>query len=158
MSIPQDQNAIDFVVTAYLVHAGKVLLVYHNALEKWLPVGGHIEPNEDPEEALFREIEEETGLAKSEFKVVGNTPEAMSATSKFLLSPRYLDIHRISDTHRHVSMVYFIEAKTDKVTLAENEHRAMHWFTQEELDLKEFALMPEIVFYCRKAEEEVAGG
>jgi len=156
--MPQVQTTIDYVVTAYIAHAGKVLLVFHNALEKWLPVGGHIEPNEDPEEALYREIEEETGLAKNDIEVIGNKPEAMSATTKFLLPPQYLDIHRISDTHRHVSMVHFVEAKTDTIMRAEGEHRAIRWFIQKELDLEEFALMPEIIFYSRKAIEEVAGG
>jgi 8-oxo-dGTP pyrophosphatase MutT (NUDIX family) len=29
----------------------------------WLPMGGHIEPNEDPIEAVLREVEEESGVA-----------------------------------------------------------------------------------------------
>ena len=51
---------IDFVSTAIIVHRDKVLLVHHRGLKLWLPVGGHIELDEDPEEALFREIKEET--------------------------------------------------------------------------------------------------
>ncbi len=33
-----------------------------HVINKWLPVGGHIEQNETPDEALLREIKEETNL------------------------------------------------------------------------------------------------
>jgi ADP-ribose pyrophosphatase YjhB (NUDIX family) len=53
---------MDFTVEAFVVHHNRVLLIYHKQLQKWLPLGGHIELNEDPEQALVREITEESGL------------------------------------------------------------------------------------------------
>ncbi len=50
---------IDFIINIYIIYKGKVLLIYHKKLDKWLPIGGHIELDEDPEEALFREVKEE---------------------------------------------------------------------------------------------------
>jgi 8-oxo-dGTP pyrophosphatase MutT (NUDIX family) len=59
----------DFVNAAFMVHpkTGRVLLVRHKKLGGLFAPGGHIELDEDPDQALFREIEEETGMA--------NTPE-----------------------------------------------------------------------------------
>jgi 8-oxo-dGTP pyrophosphatase MutT (NUDIX family) len=41
---------------------GHVLLVEHRKLGWWLYPGGHIEPNEDPAQAVVREVAEETGI------------------------------------------------------------------------------------------------
>ena len=37
-------------------------LLFHLKFEKWLPPGGHLEPNESPAMAAKREVFEETGL------------------------------------------------------------------------------------------------
>jgi 8-oxo-dGTP pyrophosphatase MutT (NUDIX family) len=139
---------IDFVVNAFIVRNDKVLLISHKKLNKWLPIGGHIELNEDPEEALFREVREECGL---DIKIIGEKPEIKSEGSKFLYSPLFLDIHKISETHRHVGLNYFAEANSDKVVLNKEEHNAIRWFNNEELDDPEFNISPAIKFYARKA-------
>ena len=53
---------LDFVVAGYIFHKKKVLLIHHRKLDLWLPVGGHIEKDETPDDALRREIKEETNL------------------------------------------------------------------------------------------------
>jgi len=60
--MPHIHDLIDFIVNVYIVHEGKVLFIQHKKLNKWLPVGGHIELNEDPDQAIFREVKEECGL------------------------------------------------------------------------------------------------
>ena len=52
----------DFVATGFIVRENKTLLVMHKKMGLWLPVGGHLEQHETPEEALHREAMEETGL------------------------------------------------------------------------------------------------
>ena len=39
--------------------------------DKWIGVGGHFEKNESPEECLFREVQEETGLTLRSFRFRG---------------------------------------------------------------------------------------
>ena len=52
---------IDFTVAIFVVHDEKILLIHHRQLDKWLPLGGHIELDEDPEQAALREAKEESG-------------------------------------------------------------------------------------------------
>ena len=52
----------DFTATTFVVDAGATLLLLHKKLGAWLPPGGHIGPNELPEDAAVREVREETGL------------------------------------------------------------------------------------------------
>ena len=51
-----------FSVAVFARHAGRVLLIAHERLATWLPVGGEVEPGETPLEAARRELLEETGL------------------------------------------------------------------------------------------------
>ena len=52
----------DIVVSGYIVYEDKVLLIHHRKLDLWLPVGGHIDPDEVPDDAMIREAKEEVGL------------------------------------------------------------------------------------------------
>lgn len=51
-----------FTVSVFIVCKDKVLLHLHKKAKKMLPLGGHIEVNELPEEACIREAKEEAGL------------------------------------------------------------------------------------------------
>src|SRR5438552_14975069 len=111
--------AIDFTVTIFVVRSGKVLLIHHRKLDQWLPLGGHIELEEDPEMAALREAREESGL---EVELLGKRPPTTEAGCRALIAPRFLDIHRINDTHEHIGMIYWARPKNGTVTLAAAEH------------------------------------
>jgi 8-oxo-dGTP pyrophosphatase MutT (NUDIX family) len=146
--MPHIHEKIDFVTDAYIVHKGRVLLVLHKKLKEWLPVGGHIELDEDPEEALFREVKEECGL---DIELLAEKPKQISARRKLLYAPAYLDIHEVMPGHRHVGLTYFARAKTDRVRLAAEEHDDIRWFTPEELAHPEFHVATDIQFFAREA-------
>ena len=149
--MPHIHEKIDFTVAAYIVNSEKVLLINHRQLKKWLPIGGHIELDEDSDEALFREIEEESGLKKEELGVASVKPEVISEGTKFLYTPNYLDIHDITEEHRHIGMIYFLKSTTNKVTLAEREHSEIKWFSKIDLEDKKFNLSPAIKLYAIEA-------
>jgi 8-oxo-dGTP pyrophosphatase MutT (NUDIX family) len=146
--MPHLHRDYDFVVSAFIVHGGKVLLVHHRRYGRWLPIGGHIELDEDPEEALFREIREECGLA---VRVLASKPAIAHDGVKPVLTPSYVDVHPIAGRHRHIAFVYFATARRARVRLHRREHREFRWFAARELGDPRFGLTPSIRFYCRRA-------
>jgi len=144
---------IDFVVSAFIVHEEKVLLVHHIGQNRWLPVGGHIELDEDTDQALFREIKEETGLTQDQLAILSEKADVAgnAADTKFLYRPAYLDLHRINETHRHLGIVFFLKAKSDEVTLASEEHHEIRWFSESELGEKKYDVSDAIKFYALEA-------
>jgi 8-oxo-dGTP pyrophosphatase MutT (NUDIX family) len=145
---------IDFTVAIFVVHQGKVLLVHHRNLDRWLPLGGHIELDEDPETAALREAKEESGL---EVELLGERPPTTEPGTRALLAPRFLDIHRINATHEHIGMIYWARPRQGTVTLAASEHHDIRWCSAAELDQLKPPMSEAVKWYCRAALKEVQG-
>lgn len=146
---------IDFTVSIFVVHDGRVLLIHHRKLNHWLPLGGHIELDEDPEIAALREAKEESGL---DVELVGERPPTTGNGTRALIAPRFLDIHRISDTHEHIGMIYWARPKGGTLALSNEEHHDIRWCTGADLDTLEPRMSDAVKWYCRKALEELGGG
>jgi 8-oxo-dGTP pyrophosphatase MutT (NUDIX family) len=146
---------IDFTVAIFVVHESKILLIHHRKLDKWLPLGGHIELDEDPEIAALREAKEESGL---DVELLGERPPTTETGTRALIAPRFLDIHRISDTHEHIGMIYWARPKTSDARCAVEEHHAIRWCSDSDLETLQPAMTNAVKWYCRKAIEEISGG
>jgi 8-oxo-dGTP pyrophosphatase MutT (NUDIX family) len=146
---------IDFTVAIFVVHESKVLLIHHRKLDKWLPLGGHVELEEDPEQAALREAKEESGL---DVELLGERPPTTGPGSRALIAPRFLDIHRITDTHEHIGMIYWARPRGGAVTLATEEHHDIRWCGDRELDQLEPPMSDAVKWYCRQALVEVPRG
>ena len=145
---------IDFTVAIFVIQNSRVLLIHHRKLDKWLPLGGHIELEEDPEQAALREAREESGL---EVELIGERPPTTEPGTRALIAPRFLDIHRITETHEHIGMIYWARPRHGTLTLAELEHHDLRWCSSADLDALQPAMSNAVKWYCRKAIEEVAG-
>jgi len=149
--MPHIHEKIDFVASAWIVHEDKILLVYHKLLQAWLPVGGHIELDETPDEALLREVKEECGL---DIEIIGEKPPYIEGSSaRFLWRPAYVDIHPFNYKHQHIGLEYFAKAKSSSVRLAEDEHEKIKWFTEKELDDPQYNIPIAVKFLAKKALE-----
>lgn len=146
---------IDFTVAIFVVRGGRVLVIHHRKLDRWLPLGGHIELDEDPEQAALREAREESGL---EVELIGERPPTTSPGTRALIAPRFLDIHRINPTHEHIGMIYFARVRHGDVTLAAEEHHHIRWCSSEELDQLVPPMSDAVKWYCRQALAEVTDG
>ena len=145
---------IDFTVAIFVVHEGKVLLIHHRNLNKWLPLGGHIELDEDPETAALREAKEESGL---EVELLGERPPTTELDTRALIAPRFLDIHRITDTHQHIGMMYWARHRNGTLTLAPSEHHDIRWCSAADLDHLQPPMSGAVKWYCCTALREVEG-
>lgn len=146
--MPHIHKHYDFVISVFIVHRDKVLLVHHRKYNEWLPIGGHIELNEDPEQTLNREIREECGLR---VRILNETPAIGHRGVKPLPTPSYMDAHRISESHKHIAHVYFGISSSRHVRLHTREHKEFGWFSEKELSVPKPRLTRSILFYCRQA-------
>lgn len=150
---------IDYTVDALIVSGDRVLLRMHEKYHMWLAVGGHIDLDEDPNEALVREVKEEVGLAiemivqprDSNPHFYPNDP-----TFHWLVPPRFMNRHKISETHEHISLYYFATSQTTEIKPAPGEPIVeCHWFSNEELDDPKWKIWPHMRFYAKQALVEV---
>src|SRR4051812_9361596 len=129
----------------------------HKKLRMVLPIGGHIDANEDPIDALFREIKEETGKQRSDLvlnSVCDHVSGICTGNAKPLPRPRFLDIHSISENHHHIGIGYQLLALTLDVSLAPDEHNSLAWMNAE--DVRHAWTTPLVAHYCLTTLDEIA--
>lgn len=137
----------DFTVAVFVVHERRVLLHFHTKLDRWLPPGGHIEPNELPDEAAVREVQEETGVRCT---LTGGTRMQYGdpGLPKQLITPAGIQLEQIGPGHQHIDLIYF-------ATGAPSTPRAqVGWYALDELG--PLALTEEVATWCRLAVESAA--
>ncbi len=148
--MPHIHELYDFTTSAFILHpsAQKLLFVKHKKLGVWIQPGGHIELDENPVTALYREILEETGLAKTDFELVeiAEHPHPKKGNHTVLPVPFYVNEHTNSGTHRHVDLTYLARAKTARVTETPDGADAIAWLSLKDLKklLDEHLLYDEI--------------
>lgn len=145
--MPHIHEKIDFTVETFIVFNRKVLLRIHEKFHIWLSVGGHVELDEDPNEAAIREVKEEVGLDIELHKQ--SRANFNEKNYRDLIPPVFLSRNRPSPTHEHVTMIYFATTKSDQTRQPDNHEKSaeLRWFTKEELEACTDARLPENVRY-----------
>lgn len=127
------------IAEVFVVYQGKVLLRFHEKAKMWIAPGGHIELDETPEEAAVREVREEVGLDVALYRpqnlAIHHQP-GFPRNLTPLLPPQFMNIHAVmSGEHRHLSMVYFGRAATDRIIQPNNHEQApCRWLTRSEVE------------------------
>ena len=121
-----------FTATAFVVDGSRTLLHWHRRLQQWMPPGGHVELNEDPVQAVLREVHEETGITAEVIPTTAplpfDYPEQLPAPYAILVE----DIPGPGEPHKHIDMIYFCRA----VAGAAHETRddpTLRWVDEAEL-------------------------
>lgn len=114
----------------FVIAEGKVLLVFHKKLKKWLPPGGHVEPYELPDEAAVREVKEETGL---DCRLIGSTGVSV-AMPRQVIMPMGIQLEDIDDDHQHLDFVYLATTTTGRAepVVPNHELERSGWYSLEE--------------------------
>ncbi len=151
--MPHIHEKIDYAGDVFIVNDSAVLLRKHDKYRIWLPPGGHVELDEDFVETAIREAKEETGLS---ITLLGDVTSTGSGDEIYgereLLLPRFINRHRISDTHEHISFIYFGVSENRDLNPAQGETRdGFKWFTDAELDDPQYELNPRVRRYAKAA-------
>ncbi|HHR6080367.1 TPA: NUDIX hydrolase [Providencia alcalifaciens] len=140
-----------FTATAMICNThGEFLLHEHPKLGIWLPPGGHIDLNEEPQDTVVREVFEETGLrcrvidcryplhAKvHDSEGTFSLPIPLAILKEFIADKRQGD-------HWHIDMVYLCELLDEETQC----NADFHWVSLDEMndlnlpkDVYELAIM-----------------
>jgi 8-oxo-dGTP pyrophosphatase MutT (NUDIX family) len=132
-----------FTVSGFVSQAGKTALHWHR-LGLWLPPGGHIEADEDPIEAVLREVQEETGLAAA--VVPTGRAYAWSQPGR-LPAPVTIGVYDIERgdphqraPHQHIDLVYFTRPLAGQPLALPDGAEGWAWVSESEL--AEGAMLP----------------
>lgn len=136
-----------FTATAYVFDpAGRVLLLWHGKLLRWMPPGGHVDENELPEDTAVRECKEETGL---DIEILdADNPDlygANRAEGRMMKRPVAMALEEIpafpgnatkppQPAHQH--MDFFFRARLldpSQPIVLEHPNATVKWFTPDEV-------------------------
>lgn len=118
-----------FTSTVLVVYQDRVLLHYHKRLKGLLPVGGHVEHDELPEEAALREVKEEAGLMVQ----LHNPDSAHFPDVRRLIRPAHILLIDMNDYHQHIDFVFYATSETNQVNPQLGESHQLRWFSRADI-------------------------
>ena len=105
-----------------------ILLIEHRKLGWWLYPGGHIDANEDPAQAVIREVAEETGItcqiiAESRF----SHPAVAVLPAPFTICVQDIPADAKDAPHQHIDMVYVLTPRSGQAAPQIEEVTGCAW-------------------------------
>lgn len=146
-----------FTATGYTVNADstRMLMVFHRGLQRWLPPGGHVDPDEFPGDTVIREVFEETGVRARHQGVEPLDLRLNGRTESQLPAPFSMAVQLIPESskdveHIHMDMMYQLIADDGADTTAmESEVEHVRWCARAEI-LEELATVDSVRAFARK--------
>lgn len=124
-----------FTVSIFIVCKDKVLLHLHKKAKKILPLGGHIELNELPEEACVREAKEEAGLRINLYNPINSQLKSSCelAGEKLLINPMHTIFGEINSGHCHIDFIFYATTRSFETIPGDGESDLLKWYDKEDL-------------------------
>lgn len=123
---------VHHLVAAILIRGDKILLGQRSPTRAFYPdvwdvFGGHIEPEEQPEQTLIRELQEELDITPRQWRELETISETISERDGML-------------SHDLVARFYFVtEWAGTPINRQMEEHSVIQWFSYEEAITLELA-------------------
>jgi 8-oxo-dGTP pyrophosphatase MutT (NUDIX family) len=116
-----------YTASAIILNREEVLLVKHARMGVWLYPGGHVDANEDPAQAMHREVREEVGI---DVEIIGESRIAHGAVG-VVPAPFTILVQDVTDTkvgpHQHIDMVYVCRPLSSDVAHQADELLGSRW-------------------------------
>ncbi len=124
------------VAGCLVIDDGKILMMKHKKLGVWLPPGGHIEAQEFPDEAVIREVREETGLEVELFKSSADFDDvrARSLSVPFIIMQE--NVPYKDEPHIHFDMTYLARVVGGRLK-QNSESTEIQWMDRKDVDRME---------------------
>lgn len=138
--IHTEPNQHDMTVSAYIIRPDEkgdwlCLVHMHKKIDMLMQVGGHIELNQTPWQAMATELREEAGYELLQLEVL----QPFSATPKVTdaavhPAPLVVNTHDVGNSHYHSDMCFgFVAKSLPEHATAENESDDVRWLSLPEL-------------------------
>ncbi len=146
-----------FTATGYVVSGDstRMLMIFHRGLQRWLPPGGHVDPDEFPGDAALREVFEETGVRAEHEEVPPFDLQLNDRTETQLPTPFATAAQLIPESskdveHIHMDLMYLLTADDgDRIRAAEDEVSGVGWFSREQV-LEELNTVDSVRAFARQ--------
>lgn len=116
----------EFISTVYVVRDKRVLLTFNKNINKFIPLGGHIEPNELPCSSVIREAKEESGF---DIELI----DLRGLENKNLAQNWDIQLDVIKPDHNHINLSYIGKVIGGEQLEKSDEGTELRWFSPEEI-------------------------
>jgi len=132
-------NQHDMTVSGYILRQKQgeweCLVHWHKKIEVYMQIGGHIELEQTPWQAMAAELREETGFSLDEVEIL--QPSEMLPREYANIShpvPFAMSTYNVGDEHYHSDMCFaFVANNLPTGSVAEGESNKLRWVTLNEL-------------------------
>lgn len=129
----------DMTVSAWILlddaEATKCLVHFHRKIEKLMQIGGHLELNQTPWQAMAAEILEESGFTLNELELLQPLSEfADGGPAVTHPVPFNVNTHLVNNEHYHTDLCYgFTASHKPMQAVHKDESSDLRWMTLDEL-------------------------
>jgi len=117
----------EFLSTVYIVKNEKVLLTFNKKINKFIPLGGHIDENELPCESVIREAKEESGY---DIELIDLNK---GLKHKNLKQNFDIQLDTIKPDHYHINLSYIGIIVGGNQLKQSDEGTELKWFSPNEI-------------------------
>ena len=107
----------------------------HKKVDKLMQIGGHIELNETPWQAVAHKIQEESGYSLEELDILQPFADTVATDGNIVHPvPFTMNTHNVGDEHYHSDLCYgFVASSYPKNQTFDGESNDLRWCTLSEL-------------------------